>query len=208
MDDAACKDAPVGGPDDVTLEINYGGVFEKGESGLEYKGGGSRTLWPVDADLLSYFEVKGLAEDGERHWPQHDFPLDPLPSQLAQVDQRRIGEGIHMKIPKSQDKANQPHPKRERGRPRLNPEQPQLQPEIQQMAIPSQAQRGRGRPISRRRGRGLGRGRGRATERGREGERIRTNDNASTSRATSMVDVEAGHFLSQASVGSSCLPQQ
>ncbi|KAJ8453174.1 hypothetical protein Cgig2_008058 [Carnegiea gigantea] len=63
MDDAACKDAPVGGHDDVTLEINYGGVFEKGESGLEYKGGGTRTLWLVDADLLSYFEVKGLAED-------------------------------------------------------------------------------------------------------------------------------------------------
>ncbi|KAJ8444569.1 hypothetical protein Cgig2_013848 [Carnegiea gigantea] len=83
-------------------------------------------------------------------------------------------------------------------------------PKIQQMPIPTQAQRGRGRLTSRRRGRGLGRGRGRATERGREGERIRTNisaDNASTSGATSMVDVEAERFLSQASVGSSCLPQ-
>ncbi|KAJ8453186.1 hypothetical protein Cgig2_008070 [Carnegiea gigantea] len=54
---------PMGGPDDVTMEINYGGVFEKGKSGLEYKGCESRTVWPVDADLLSYFKVKGLAED-------------------------------------------------------------------------------------------------------------------------------------------------
>ncbi|KAJ8450695.1 hypothetical protein Cgig2_021167 [Carnegiea gigantea] len=63
MTDKARKDIPVGGPDDVTLEINYGGVFEKGESSLEYKGGENRTVWPVDADMLSYFEVKGLAED-------------------------------------------------------------------------------------------------------------------------------------------------
>jgi len=56
-------DVLVGGPDDVTLEIDYGGVFEKGKSGLEYKGVESRTVWLVDADLLSYFEVKGLVED-------------------------------------------------------------------------------------------------------------------------------------------------
>ncbi|KAJ8438978.1 hypothetical protein Cgig2_018889 [Carnegiea gigantea] len=39
MTDEARKHVPTGGLDDVTLEINYGGVFEKGESGLEYKGG-------------------------------------------------------------------------------------------------------------------------------------------------------------------------
>ncbi|KAJ8447035.1 hypothetical protein Cgig2_033604 [Carnegiea gigantea] len=37
----------MGGPDNVTLEINYEGVIEKGKSGLEYKG----------------VKVKGLAED-------------------------------------------------------------------------------------------------------------------------------------------------
>ena len=31
-------DVPMGGPDDVPLEINYGRVFEKGKNGLEYKG--------------------------------------------------------------------------------------------------------------------------------------------------------------------------
>ncbi|KAJ8427440.1 hypothetical protein Cgig2_005284 [Carnegiea gigantea] len=155
MDDAACKDAPVGGPDDVTLEINYGGVFEKGENGL-VEDVGFTNIEEI------YYVIPWLSmEDGIR----------PLKTDYDSLDM--------------------------------------LQPKIQQMPIPSQAQRGRGKPTSRRRGRGLGRGRGRATERGREGERIRTNisaDNASISGATSTVDVEVGHFLSQASVGSSCLP--
>ncbi|KAJ8422246.1 hypothetical protein Cgig2_023105 [Carnegiea gigantea] len=346
MDDAACKDAPVEGLDDVTLEINYGGVFKKGESGLEYKGGGSKTLWPVDADSLSYFEVKGLVEDigftnieeiyyvipwlsmkdGIRplkndydvldmaecarktkkisayivHKVDEAIVIPPaLPSCEAEketctskepksLDRKRVkhvakkrtslrgkvptSNATHVtskekgptttvnnsgsnekgpstagdvsaivgsKLPKERvpvvsaivesakekvspvptkaqqqfandfedDRPDSPIPWDVLVEPRLNPEQPQLQPEIQQMPIPSQAQRGRGRPTSRRRGRGLGRGRGRATEKGREGERIRTNDNASTSGATSMIDVETGHFLSQASVGSSCLPQ-
>ena len=38
-------------------------MFEKGKSSFEYKGGKNRTLWPLDANLLSYFEVKELAED-------------------------------------------------------------------------------------------------------------------------------------------------
>ncbi|KAJ8444870.1 hypothetical protein Cgig2_029801 [Carnegiea gigantea] len=235
MDDAACKgmqetltsDAPVEGPDDVTLETNYGGVFEKAESGLEYKGGGSRTLCPIDADLLSYFEVKGLAEDvgftnveeiyyvipwlsmedgirplktdydsldmaecvrktkkisayivhkvddavvipptlpsckaeketctskepksvdrkrGERHWPQHDFPLDPPPITIGpgrlkknrrrdpHEDPKKLGKlskhgsqmscgtckqlGHNKRSCPNKDKANQPQPKRGRG---------------------------------------------------------------------------------------------
>lgn len=56
-------DVPVGGLDGVNLEINYEGVFEIAKSGLEYKGVKSRSLWPVDADLLAYFEVKGHAEN-------------------------------------------------------------------------------------------------------------------------------------------------
>ncbi|KAJ8426983.1 hypothetical protein Cgig2_033841 [Carnegiea gigantea] len=65
----------------------------------------------------------------------------------------------------------------------------------------------RGRTISRGRGRCVGRGREIAYGRGIGREGIVTNDNASTSRATSVVDLEAVNFLSQASLGSSCLPQ-
>jgi len=153
---------------------------------------------------LKSYEGAIFFYQGERHWPQHDFPLDPPPITIGpgrpkknrrrdpHEDPKKPGKlskhgsqmscgtckqlGHNKRSCPNKDKANQPQPKRGRGRPRLNPEQPQLQPEIQQMPIASQAQRGRGRPTSRGRGRGLGRGR--ATERGREGERIRTNVSA------------------------------
>jgi hypothetical protein len=131
---------------------------------------------------------------GERHWPQHEFPLDPPPITIGpgrpkknrkrdpHEDPKKPGKlskhgaqmscgickqiGHNKKTCPDKDKAQQPQPKRGRGRPRIHPQQPQPQPESQQMS--SQAQRGRGRPASRGRGRGVGRVRGRATGGSRE----------------------------------------
>ncbi|KAJ8424568.1 hypothetical protein Cgig2_020717 [Carnegiea gigantea] len=352
----ARKDVPVGRPGDVTLEINYRGVSEKGKSVLEYKGGESRTVWPVDADLLSYFEVKGLAEDvdftniedvyyvipwlsmedgirllktyynsldmaecagrakkisayivhkmgepvvippavptceAEKETYTSKQPKSAYGKRVKHVAIKRINKRPHLKLALTKSLLQQrlplqmlkfqaqgkipnlkpakvqvqlklsslvkallqqmPQVRKKRapllllkhkvqnrrsplyqqkpnnnllitlrmigltlqshgmGSPRINPQQPSIEPKPQQMPIISHAQRGRGKTTSRGKatGRGMGRGRGRATGRGTGRERTTTNDNASTSGATSMVNVEVVHFLSQTSVGNSCLP--
>ncbi|KAJ8426984.1 hypothetical protein Cgig2_033842 [Carnegiea gigantea] len=73
MTDEARKDVPVGGLDDVTLEINY----RERKTSFEYKGGKNRTLWPLDTNLLSYFEVKGFAEDVHFTNIQHIYYVIP-----------------------------------------------------------------------------------------------------------------------------------
>ncbi|KAJ8420758.1 hypothetical protein Cgig2_016504 [Carnegiea gigantea] len=54
----------LGGADNVTLEINYGGVFDKGKSGLEYKGG--ETLPSCEAEKETCTSKQPKSADGKR----------------------------------------------------------------------------------------------------------------------------------------------
>ena len=59
-----CSKYPTLGADKIVLEIHHEGVFKKGGlDNLEYIGGGYSSIYLADVDQLSYFEVKGHAED-------------------------------------------------------------------------------------------------------------------------------------------------
>ncbi|KAJ8430596.1 hypothetical protein Cgig2_001681 [Carnegiea gigantea] len=107
--------------------------------------------------------------EGERHWPQHDFPLDP--SDII-IGPRRLWK----------NRKRDPHKDLKKpGKLSRHEKEAELQAEAQG-EVWTEADRGR------------------ATGRGIRRERTATNDNARTSGATFVVDVEAVNFLSHALV--------